>query len=196
MNRKWGIFCPVMGISARSLLTCYLVAIFASLPFLPEIVTWARSHLGPSAVSLPLESLLVLCALLPALRLLRRPRPSPPWPHVTYLLLLLAALATLSTLASSPIGRIHLVEYGLLSILFLRALPLPRTAGRYFTAFATAAAVGFADELVQIAIPNRVFDWYDVGLNASAALLGAITAAWWHWTGPGDGARGADRPSP
>lgn len=196
MHREWGIFCPTMGISARSLLTCYLVAIFASLPFLPEIVTWARSHLGPAAVSLPLEALLVLCALLPALRLLRRPRPSPPWPHLAYLLLLLAALTTLSTLASSPIGRIHLVEYGLLSILILRALPTPRTAVSYLVAFAAAATVGFADEIVQIAIPNRVFDWYDVGLNASAALLGSVTAAWWRWTGPGEEAGEIDRGSP
>jgi VanZ family protein len=186
MYRKWGIFCSTMGISARNLLAFYLVAIFASLPFLPEIVGWARSRLGPAAVSLPLEALLVLCALLPALRLLRRPRPSPPWPHLAYLLLLLAALATLSTLASSPIGRIHLVEYGLLSILILRTLPPPRTAGSYFVAFAAAAAVGFADEIVQIAIPNRVFDWYDVGLNAAASFLGTVTAAWWRWTGPGD----------
>jgi len=186
MYRKWGIFCSTMGISARNLLAFYLVAIFASLPFLPEIVTWAKSRLGPAAVSLPLEALLVLCALLPALRLLRRPRPSLPWPHLAYLLLLLAALTTLSTLASSPIGRIHLVEYGLLSIIILRALPTPRTAGSYLVAFAAAAAVGFADEIVQIAIPNRVFDWYDVGINASAALLGSVTAAWWRWTGPGE----------
>jgi VanZ family protein len=185
MRRKWGIFGGAMGISARTLLACYLVAIFASLPFLPVIVTWARSRLGSSAVSLPLEALLVLCALLPVLRLLRRPRPSPPWPHLAYMVLLFAALATLATLASSPIGRVHLVEYGLLSILILRALPPPRNAGRYFLAFAIAAAVGFVDEIVQIAIPNRVFDWYDVGLNAAAALLGAAAAAWWRWTGRG-----------
>jgi hypothetical protein len=185
-----------MGISARAVLTCYLVAIFASLPFLPEIVTWARSHLGPAAVSLPLQTLLVVCALIPALRLLRRPRPSPPWPHLAYLLLLLASLTTLSMLASSPIGRIHLVEYGLLSILILRVLPTPQTAGSYLVAFAAAAAVGFADEIVQIAIPNRVFDWYDVGLNGSAALLGSVTAAWWRWTGPGNAASGIDHGPP
>ena len=144
MHREWGIFSCEMGISARNLLTFYLVAIFVSLPFLPEIVTWARSRLGPSAISLPLEALLVLCALLPALRLLRRPRPSPPWPHLAYLLLLFAALTTLSTLASSPIGRIHLVEYGLLSILILGALSPPRTSGSYLVAFAAAAAVGAA----------------------------------------------------
>ena len=195
MRRKWGIFGLAMGISARTLLTCYLAAIFVSLPFLPVIVTWARSRLGPSSISLPLEALLVLCALLPALRLLRRPRPSPPWPHLAYVGLLFAALATLSTLASSPIGRVHLVEYGLLSILILRALP-PRNAGRYLVAFAIAATVGFADEIVQIAIPNRVFDWYDVGLNISAALLGSAAAAWWRWTAPGDGGTGGDGSSP
>ena len=185
MHGKWGIFGPTMGISARNFLTFYLVTIFVSLPFLPEIVTWARSRLGPAAVSLPLEALFVLCALLPALRLLRRPRPSPPWPHLAYLLLLLAAMTTLSTLASSPIGRIHLVEYGLLSILILRALPQSQSAGSYLVAFAAAAAVGFADEIIQIPIPNRVFDWYDVGLNTSAALLGSVTAAWWRWTDSG-----------
>jgi hypothetical protein len=178
-----------MKISARAALAFYLAAMFATLPILPVIVTGVQDQVGESAVSAPLYALLAVCLLLPLLRLARSPRPPLPWPHLSYLLLLLGALVALRTLVSSPIGRVHLVEYGLLAILVLRALPAG--VGRYPAAFASAAAVGLLDETVQHFLPNRVFDWYDVGLNAAAALLGLLAAAWWTWTGA---AAAAERP--
>jgi VanZ family protein len=45
-----------------------------------------------------------------------------------------------------------------------------------------AALIGLLDEVVQYFLPNRVFDWYDVGLNTCAALIGALALAWWRWT--------------
>ena len=70
-----------------------------------------------------------------------------------------------------------------LAVLILRAFPA-RGTGTLLAAFAAASAVGFVDEAVQHFLPNRVFDWYDVGLNSAAALLGLLASAWWSWTSP------------
>jgi len=155
---------------------------FATLPFLRGIVTFVIERLGWGYVSHPLHMVLALCVLLPVLRLIRPPRPAPPWPHLAYLGLFTAALLTLRLLASSPVGRIHLVEYALLAVLILRTIPLPRKGAHYALALAAAAAVGVLDEVVQYLLPDRVFDLYDIALNAAAAALGVLTAAWWSWT--------------
>ena len=98
----------------------------------------------------------------------RRPRSLPGW-------------AAWRLLASSPIGRVHLPEYGLLAILAAWA-----AGGGIRAAIGggmAAAGVGFLDELVQLVTPGRVFDWWDVALNVAAALLGGLACAWWRWTG-------------
>jgi hypothetical protein len=171
-----------MAPSARTLLALYLAAMFATLPFLREIVTFVIERLGWGYVSYPLHTVLALCVLLPVMRLIRPPRPALPWPHLAYLGLLTAALLALRLLASSPVGRIHLVEYALLAVLILRTIPLPRKGPHYAFALAAAAAVGVLDEVVQYFLPDRVFDSYDIALNAAAAALGVLTAAWWSWT--------------
>ena len=71
----------------------------------------------------------------------------------------------------------HVVEYGILAVLWHRALaPSPRAAP---LAFVLAAAYGGLDELWQGLHPNRVPAVSDVGLDAGGALLGLLA-----WTGP------------
>lgn len=171
-----------MRTSARRLLALYLAALFLTLPFLPEVVTFVTGRLGRGFVYVPLYLLLALCGLLPASILLLPPRPKPPWPHLAYVGLAAGALLTVKVLASSPIGRIHLAEYALLAILILRALPGPRGRAQYGAALALSALVGIADEVVQHFLPNRVFDLYDIALNSAASALGILAAAWWTWT--------------
>jgi hypothetical protein len=171
-----------MRASPRAVLTAYLLVMFATLPLLPPLVTLVRNRLGTGALSGVLYALLAVFLLPPLWRLAAPPRPRPPWPHLSFFLLVVLSAVVLGTLVSSPIGRVHLVEYGLLAVLILRALPRKPGVVPFFTAFAAAAAVGLADETVQHVLPNRVFDWYDVGLNCAAALLGLLAAAWWAWT--------------
>ncbi len=172
-----------MNVSARAALALYLFMMAVTLPYLPGLVDHIRTRAGLEAVFAPLYAGLAAAALLPVLRLVRPPRPPPPWPHALYLLMVLAALAMAVTLASSPIGRVHLAEYGLLAILVVRALPGPPGARHYGGAFLAASAVGLVDEVVQHFLPNRVFDWYDVALNVGASLLGVLALAWWSYAG-------------
>ena len=84
------------------------------------------------------------------------------------------------SLVSSPVGAIHLAEYALLGFLIVRALPEELGGKTVFVfAFYGATLTGIIDETVQYFLPNRVFDWYDVGLNSGASLLGVLFSRWW-----------------
>ena len=171
-----------MANRARLHLALYLGVMFLSLPLLPSLVLWVTKRVGPERLLLPLAALFLLLFALLIHRLYRRPRPAPPWPQLALAGIALLGLASWSGLASSPIGRVHLAEYGLLGILFLRALPLGNGAAPYAAAVLATAVTGLGDEVVQHFLPNRVFDWYDVALNSAAGLIGVLLAIWWKWT--------------
>ncbi len=165
-------------------LVLYTAAIFLSLPYTPRIVGWSRERFGAQAAVLAVGAVLALSGAL-LLRRLSRSRAPSPYPQLALAALGLAAGAAWQLLASSPIGRVHLPEYGLLAVLAGRAF-----GGATLGALgggAAAAALGLLDELVQGVTPDRVFDWWDVALNAAAALLGGLACAWWRWTGKGRG---------
>lgn len=75
-----------------------------------------------------------------------------------------------------PEERSHLIEYSVVALLIHEALlerehngrPVPAPA---MLALAATVAIGALDELVQLAIPSRVFDWRDIGFNTLAAIL-------------------------
>lgn len=74
------------------------------------------------------------------------------------------------------VERAHILEYGLLSLLFYRAfLPL-RGASALLLAVLAAALIGVFDEWVQWFVASRVGEVGDVWLNASAAATGALFA--------------------
>jgi hypothetical protein len=163
-------------------LIVYVAGIFLSLPYTPRLVKWSNARFGPEAAVAAVGVVLALAGTLLARRL-HGARAAFPHPHLALAALGLAAWAAWRLLASSPVGRIHLPEYGLLAVLSARAVG-GATAAAVGCGVA-AAGVGFLDELVQLATPGRVFDWWDVALNAAAALLGGLACAWWRWTGKG-----------
>lgn len=163
-------------------LALYAAAIFLSLPYTPRVVRWSNEHVG-RGTAVALVGLILALALALSLRRLARSRVPAPWPHLALAALALAAAAAGALLCSSPVGLVHLPEYGLLAVLTARAIG--GAAGAALGGGAAAAGVGLADELVQSVTPGRVFDWWDVALNAAAALLGGLACAWWRWTGGG-----------
>ena len=87
---------------------------------------------------------------------------------------------------TSPAERTHLVEYAVLALLVHEAL-IERSANRGtslapgLVAFPIVAAIGILDEVVQSAIPNRVFDVRDVLFNILAvgsAILANTSLRW------------------
>ena len=79
----------------------------------------------------------------------------------------------LMELGRSPAERFHLAEYGVLSLLLFRAIriDMPNTRA-YLLGWCLAAALGCIDEGIQWWLPNRVFEWKDMGLNFLSSGLG------------------------
>ena len=78
-----------------------------------------------------------------------------------------------------PEERTHVVEYGIVAILIHEALAEQQTIDRPVRAPATTAlglaiTIGAVDELLQLALPSRVFDVRDIVTNAVSALLALV----------------------
>jgi hypothetical protein len=162
-----------------AVLALYTAGIFLTLPYTPLLVKWSNARFGPEAAIVLVGAVLALAGALLVRRLLSVSAAFPR-PHLALAALGLATWAAWRLLASSPIGRVHLPEYGLLAVLAGWAvgggIPAAIVSGT------AAAVVGFLDELVQLITPGRVFDWWDVAINVAAALLGGLACAWWRWT--------------
>jgi ABC-type amino acid transport substrate-binding protein len=79
----------------------------------------------------------------------------------------------LTWLSQSPAERFHLAEYGFLSLLIYRAFRLEtdRTLAVLY-GLIVASVLGTGDELIQWALPNRVFELKDIWLNILSSCLG------------------------
>jgi hypothetical protein len=155
----------------------YVALIWVTLPLLPPVVTWVRANAGsgPIALATPLAAgllALLLGRLLLAGRCSRRARWTLPAAG-------LAGAGVLWWLRGNPVEQVHLLEYGLLGFLGLRAARDGGFPARWRLSFWGAAVplAGLADELIQGLLPNRVFDWRDVAVNAVSGLLGMAVAA-------------------
>lgn len=76
-------------------------------------------------------------------------------------------------LRDSPEEALHFVQYGILAVLVLRAVAARTESwnpAAYFSAAAVCVLIGAGDEVVQWLVPERFFDFRDIGLNAVAAL--------------------------
>jgi VanZ family protein len=87
----------------------------------------------------------------------------------------IAYVLMLSSLADIPVERFHLIEYGVVGFLALRAtrhyFPTPADYG---VALLLVFDIGFVDELIQGVLPDRVYDVRDVMTNGIAGLLGLL----------------------
>lgn len=79
------------------------------------------------------------------------------------------------SLRRNPEESFHFVQYGVLSLLLLRALQI-RLAGwpLFFAVAMTGIAFGIIDELIQWLVPLRYFDYRDIGLNTLGVLLALV----------------------
>ena len=128
-------------------LALYTAGIFLSLPYTPQLVKWTNARFGSEAAIAAVGAVLVAAGALFARRLMGR-RPAFPWPHLALVALGSASWAAWRLLASSPIGRVHLPEYGLLAI--LAAWAVGGASGAAIGSGVAVAGVGFLDELTQL----------------------------------------------
>ena len=82
--------------------------------------------------------------------------------------------------------RSHLMEYGIVAVFILEALYERAAHGRRvpapdLLAIVTAAVIGAIDEMLQLVIPSRVFDWMDMLFNLLAATMAVAAAVFLRW---------------
>lgn len=155
------------------------VAVVALAPFIGVLREWVRHTFGLGYLRWVTAALAVAAAaaLVWALARIRERR------TLRYGALALAGVLvslqvvvwSAGTLEADVLERIHLLEYGLLAVLFERALR-PRHPGRLLPVLALAgvALVSLADEWVQWLTPVRSGDGRDVLLNLWAGVVGFL----------------------
>lgn len=107
----------------------------------------------------------------------RRPRAG----QIGVALVVVAAYAMTFIRMGIPEERTHLIEYGILAVLVYEALLERRRHGSSprlpaLVAIVSTVLLGWLDEAVQAVMPERVYDWRDVGFNTLAAVM-AVAAA-------------------
>ena len=153
----------------------WLAILYASAPVVFSVVQWTRKHFSLDWYSYAAGGILIAVAGALAIRVALRQKAGFPARLKSWLafLLLLLATAYLFWITPGGVAKIHLLQYGLLALLILRAVLLD-IADRlgYAIALALCGIAGLGDELLQGLWANRVGDLPDVGMDLLASLLG------------------------
>ena len=154
------------------ILAAYVALIYSTLYVAPAIFEKLNEILG-AAFRSTVNTFIVLIALtifsLSYRKLLHR-RPSV-YIGIAAVIIIYAILITYLT--PMVIEKVHLIEYGFMGYLALRAFQGVRSRDtRYMCVIAIITIVGYCDELIQFFLPNRFYDLMDVYLNVLSGLLG------------------------
>ncbi len=150
----------------------YILLIYATVPFARG---WQRAlrALADGDFSLWMNTALVVASLAIGCWGARRIRGRFFW----WLAGLLAATLFFAFRIRIPEERIHLIEYAGLGYQLVAAIGKRQTGWPpYLTVSIVGAAIGWGDELIQGLMPDRAFDWRDVGLNTAGVWIGLIVA--------------------
>jgi VanZ family protein len=81
-----------------------------------------------------------------------------------------------------PVG--HLINFGVLAFLLLRALTWQKPVYRYHITFAFILSFlyGISDEIHQLFVPSRAFQLRDMLINGLGALIGLAVYTWYDKT--------------
>ena len=157
-------------------LLAVLLAIYATLGQAPDIVAALGERMLNSAGNDLVAALLLLLVVIPVFFIRKRFNGAEIAVWLGILAVYLLAWLRLGSLEA----RTHLVEYSMVAALVHEALLERRENGRRVPAPALLAllisiGLGWLDESIQSALPNRVYDLVDVAFNTLAATM-IITA--------------------
>lgn len=155
------------------LLIGYVALIYVTLPFMPNIVYFFSSLLG-QYFYVTATMMLIGIVLIIFTAILRR-RPVSKNSAFYMAVAAVFALYLFFLLFATPIvaEKMHLIEYGFLSYLALRAVKGVKSHHiRYLLVVLIIIVVGYCDELIQKFTPCRYYELRDVMLNIISGVLG------------------------
>ena len=154
------------------LLVGYVALIYLTLPVAPLASSFLLKFFSRSQLGILMNVFVVLAVIYPFLMFYRLTWQRKVWPlfGFTLILLIYAIILYLTPIAAE---KIHLIEYGFLSLLSLRLVrEAPSRIARYAFVVLIVAVVGCLDETIQWFLPNRVGEVRDAFLNIVSGLLG------------------------
>lgn len=157
---------------------CYLILIFLTLPIVPRFVSLLQKYgsLG-RIVNTSICTLLTFAILV----LIIRSRQRNGLTALVFIPLSVITVWGLNRIAL-PIERIHIIEYGVLSIMLFRLfIHYTNPVIAAFQSLFLATLAGCVDEGIQYFLPNRFFALGDIYLNAIGAVVGVLYFSIYLW---------------
>jgi hypothetical protein len=146
--------------------------IYASIPFVRRVreafaTRWSPELIGYGVI------VIVIGTAAATIAYLQRRKPRIRFADLAWLGMLTGvAIGWAYRLMDQPEEAVHLLEYGILSVLLYRALaeriPDPTV---YLTAILIGMLVGTVDEIIQWLVPGRFWDFRDIALNGGAVAV-------------------------
>ena len=154
-----------------SIVVVYLMVIYATAGVAPQLWDRINKMTGGNGTRLIyLACFIVIAAVLVHMVFVNRERSVS---RYFLLLFFIWIFFTLNKIAIFPVEKIHLLEYGVLSVLFYNALKIDIDREHmklYDTGIFLGLAAGFIDEIAQWFVPGRFFDFRDILLNFASSV--------------------------
>ncbi|MEA3490177.1 MAG: VanZ family protein [Candidatus Omnitrophota bacterium] len=149
----------------------YLLCIYATLGIAPRVWDSLDAFMGGKAMILVyIPAALSFIALVAFMVFVKKEK----LPDRYFMLLIFVAIFfELNLLAVRPVEKVHLLEYGGLSFLLYNALKVDFDrfdVKLYLLGGVVCVAAGFLDEVIQLFLPGRFFDWRDVLFNGASGI--------------------------
>jgi len=152
-----------------SLSITWTLFIYTTLPFVRPVCNYLKAHLP---FSFSINFLLIATILYVTGPWILKLKKAGLVLSCMYILTLLIYIAGMIYL-ELPEERIHFLQYGILVYFVFRTLTFYSSGIKvYALSFIVVALIGWGDEGIQRLLPQRYFEWKDVGLNCISAALG------------------------
>lgn len=143
---------------------------------MPKMWRYFRGRIGSSLDYFPAISLIIIGIFIISYLVFYR-KDKNPFTYISFILIGFAYRYSLSRI-ELPIEKTHFLEYGFLSFLVFRALRNDvKNKLLYPLSALIVFCLGFLDEGIQYLLPNRVYEFRDVLLNATSGVLGLCVVA-------------------
>ncbi|MCC6933617.1 MAG: VanZ family protein [Deltaproteobacteria bacterium] len=93
-----------------------------------------------------------------------------------FALITLSAYLVISIFVQTDIEQMHLVKYGFFAFFIFYGHSSPSKWKRFIVAMSLSSLVGISEEVLQIWVPERVFDYKDIRFNLVSCFIGSSFA--------------------